>query len=327
MTADKTNLGRLEPVELKSVWNGEATDFTPWLAKEDNLALLGDTIGLELELEAQEKNVGPFRADILCKDTASNDWVLIENQLERTDHTHLGQLMTYAAGLKAVTIVWIANRFTEEHRAALDWLNEITSSQFNFFGLEVELWQIGQSAVAPKFNVACKPNEWTKGGGPTTVGDLTKTQQAQLDFWGELREVMSSRRGVVKSVKPQAGSWLNFGVGKGGFCLSASMHSRDHWVCVSLQCYSSDAKAHFGLLMQEKEAIESEVGSSLEWDKRASKKSSYIGLYQREVNPLDRSRWPEPQQWIAEKLEAFHKAFSPRVKELNADDYEPPDEE
>ena len=327
MSTNELNLGRLEPVDLRKVWTSEAGDFTPWLAKEDNLVLLGDTIGLELELEAQEKNVGPFRADVLCKDTATNDWVLVENQLERTDHTHLGQLMTYAAGLKAVTIVWIADRFTEEHRAALDWLNEITDDRFNFFGLELELWQIGESPVAPKFNVVCKPNEWTKGGGPTTVGDLTETQQAQLDFWGELREVMSSRGGVVKSVKPQAGSWLNFGVGKGGFCLSASMHSRDHWVAVSLQCSSPDAKAHFELLAQDKEAVESEIGSALDWDKKAGKKSSYITLYQRDVDPLKRSLWPGPQQWIAERLEAFHMAFSPRVKQLNAEEYEAPDDE
>ncbi len=135
--------GRLERVELRQVWPHEATAFTPWLAQPENLKLLGDKIGIDLELEAQEANVGPFRADILCKDTLTNQWVLIENQLERTDHTHLGQLLTYAAGLKAVTIVWIANRFTSEHRAALDWLNEITDSGFNFFGLEVELWRIG----------------------------------------------------------------------------------------------------------------------------------------------------------------------------------------
>lgn len=112
------SLGRLEKVELRDVWKTEAQDFTPWLAKEDNLALLGNTIGLDLELEAVEKNVGAFRADILCKDTATNAWVLVENQVERTDHTHLGQLLTYAAGLNTVTIVWIAKRFTDEHRAA-----------------------------------------------------------------------------------------------------------------------------------------------------------------------------------------------------------------
>ena len=142
-----TPLGKLEPADLREAWTSEAGEFTPWLAKEENLALLGDTIGLELELEALEKNVGAFRADILCKDTASNSWVLVENQLERTDHTHLGQLLTCAAGLKAVTIVWIADRFTEEHRAALDWLNEITDDRFNFFGLEIELWRIGGSAL------------------------------------------------------------------------------------------------------------------------------------------------------------------------------------
>ena len=158
---DPALLGRLEKIDdLRDVWKSEATDFTPWLAQ--NLALLGDAIGLDLELEGQELGVGPFRADILCKDTTSSAWVLIENQLERTDHTHLGQLMTYAAGLDAATIVWVAQRFTDEHRAALDWLNRITADGFHFFGLEVELWKIGESAIAPKFNVICKPNDWAK---------------------------------------------------------------------------------------------------------------------------------------------------------------------
>lgn len=146
-------LGRLEKVDLRNFWTTEAGDFTPWLAQEENIALLGEAVGVELEVEAQEKSVGPFRADILCKDTSTDQWVLIENQLERTDHTHLGQLLTYGAGLNAVTIVWIAAKFTEEHRAALDWLNEITDERFNFFGLEVELWRIGDSLAAPKFNI------------------------------------------------------------------------------------------------------------------------------------------------------------------------------
>ena len=139
----QSNLGRLEQIALRSIWVTEAGDFTPWLAQDDNLRLLGDTIGIELELETQEKAVGPFSADILCKDTANDSWVLIENQLERTDHIHLGQLLTCAAGLQAVTIVWIARRLTEEHRAALDWLNEITEEKFRFFGLEIEVWRIG----------------------------------------------------------------------------------------------------------------------------------------------------------------------------------------
>src|SRR5688572_26271017 len=128
-------LGRLEQVDLRHIWISESGEFTPWLALPENLEILSESVGFELELEAQERNVGPFRADILCKDVETGHWVLIENQLERTDHTHLGQLLTYASGLQAVTIVWIAAKFTEQHRATLDWLNEITDERFRFFGL------------------------------------------------------------------------------------------------------------------------------------------------------------------------------------------------
>ena len=156
------SLGRLEQVELREAWSSESRDFTPWLAQEENLKLLGEAIGIELDLESQEKDVGPFRANILCKDTATDEWVLIENQLDRTDHSHLGQLLTYAAGLNAVTIVWIAERFTEEHRATLDWLNERTDEKINLFGLEIELWRIGDSPIAPKFNIISQPNDWSR---------------------------------------------------------------------------------------------------------------------------------------------------------------------
>ena len=177
-------LERLIKVPLREFWSGEASDFTPWLADEENISLLGETIRVELEVEAQERNVGPFRADILCKDTATDDWVLIENQLERTDHTHLGQLLTYAAGLEAVTVVWIAERFTDEHRAALDWLNEITAEGFSFFGLEIELWRIGDSPMAPKFNVVSHPNDWTKTVSRISrAEELTPTDQLYLEYW------------------------------------------------------------------------------------------------------------------------------------------------
>ena len=135
----RVTLGRLEPVELRDIWRSEAAGFTPWLARPENLSVLGETLGIDLELEAQERSVGPFRADILCKDIATDSWVLVENQLERTDHSHLGQLLTYASGLEAVTIVWVAAQITDEHRSTLDWLNRITDARFRFFGLEVEL--------------------------------------------------------------------------------------------------------------------------------------------------------------------------------------------
>lgn len=322
MTGSANKLSRLELVDVHEVWTSEGGDFTPWLAREENLALLGETIGLELELEAQEKNVGPFRADILCRDIATNNWVLIENQLERTDHTHLGQLLTYAAGLKAVTIVWIAHPFTEEHRAALDWLNEITGEQFSFFGLEIELWRIGDSPVAPKFNVVCRPNDWTKPPPP----DLTETKLLQQAYWAGLRDVLVERKSAAKPTKPLPQSWYNFAVGRAQFWMTAAVNTQKHWIQVSVSCGGSDALAHFRLLEKEKAAIEQEVACPLEWEELPGRKEKRIAVRRYNVNPTDRNDWPSQHVWLAEKLGAFYKAFTPRVKELDASEYVSPDD-
>jgi hypothetical protein len=131
-------LGRLEKVELRHAWPDERANFTPWLAQEENLAQLGEAIGLQLEPEAVEKQVGRFAADILAKSMPDERWVLIENQIEPTDHCHLGQLLTYAAGLDARIIIWIAEVFREEHRAAIDFLNTATSEEYAFFAVQLE---------------------------------------------------------------------------------------------------------------------------------------------------------------------------------------------
>jgi hypothetical protein len=157
----KIKLGHLERVDLRQVWMKESEDFTPWLA--DNLQELGQALNIELELEAEEMSVGNFRADIVARDLQTQGWILIENQLERTDHSHLGQALTYAAGLKASTVVWIAYHFTDEHIAALDWLNSITDDGVRFFGVQVELWSI-DDVTAPRFNVVSRPNTWVKKG-------------------------------------------------------------------------------------------------------------------------------------------------------------------
>ena len=135
----KVELGNIEQIDVREIWEKEDADFTPWLAQEENIRRLSLALGIDLVVEAEEKEVGPFRADILCKDEATEEWVLIENQLERTDHKHLGQLLTYATGLDAVSIVWIAKEFSEEHRATLDWLNKITDDNHNFFGVKIEV--------------------------------------------------------------------------------------------------------------------------------------------------------------------------------------------
>ena len=332
MNTEKSKLSRLEKVELRSVWADEASEFTPWLARDANLQLLGDTIGVQLELEAQEKDVGPFRADILCRDVATQHWVLIENQLERTDHIHLGQLITYAAGLKAVTIIWVASRFTEEHRAALDWLNEITDTDVNFFGLEVELWQIGDSDIAPKFNVTSKPNDWTRTvSEAASRGELTEAREKQLKYWTAFRSYVSQRDTQVRTSKPGAQYWMTTGIGRSGFYLTAiaafsNSETGDfssHEVRVELAMHGVHARGHFTLLQHEHDAIESELGYTAAWFTRPGQRTCRIYV-RREVDELrDETQWPELHAWTLAHLEDFRRVFEERVKALPTPEAEP----
>jgi len=314
-------------VELRNIWTSEADDFTPWLAQKENLILLGDAIGVELEFEAQEKNVGPFRADILCKDTATDNWVLIENQLEKTNHVHLGQLMTYASGLKAVTIVWIAKRFTEEHRAALDWLNEITDDRFNFFGLEVELWQIGGSEVAPKFNVVSKPNNWGKGvtAGFSDVKNtaLTDSKLLQRNFWTAFSEYVKEQGSNIKTTKPLPQHWMNIAIGRSGIKLAAIASFWDsvaesfssHELRVELVLFDNNSKTYFDQLDSVKEEIEKEIGGQLTWYNPPEKRMCRIHI-RKSTNLEDKDNWPEQHEWLLSKLQLFYKVFATRVKQL-----------
>ncbi len=298
------NLGRLQPVDLRAIWSNEAGDFTPWLAEEQNLALLGETIGLDLELEGTEQNVGPFRADIVCKDTVTDTWVLIENQLERTDHSHLGQLITYAAGLNAVTIVWIADRFTEEHRAALDWLNEITGQDINFFGLEIELWRIGDSLVAPKFNMASKPNDWTKAVSASRQRVSTAVSETKLlhqEYWAALKEYLESVGVPLQARKPRPQQWYDFAIGRTGFLIRASTGMRDGYILVQMVMADEDAKAYFHLLREDREAIEREITGELDWRELPDKKQSDISMWRYDVDPSRKENWPDYHAWIAER--------------------------
>lgn len=323
----KTHLGNLETVNLRTIFPSEASDFTPWLAMEENLSKLGETLDIELELESQEKNVGPFRADILCKDINSQNWVLIENQIERTDHNHLGQLMTYAAGLKAVTIIWIAAEFTDEHRAALDWLNEITEDEVNFFGVEIELWKIGDSPVAPKFNVVCKPNSWTHTVNQATKsiqrGELTDTKKLQLEYWTLFHQFMKNRQSPVRPQKPLPQHWANFAIGRSYFVLFAVTNTREKRIGIGLAMTGPNGKVHYFLLKNKRDEIEKEFGQSLEWRELPDGTESHIMLNRQDSDLSSRDQWENYRKWMAETLENFTRVFKDRIKNLDADTYMP----
>jgi hypothetical protein len=310
-------LGRLTPVDLRQVWGNEASDFTPWLAQEENLKLLGEKVGIELELEAQEAEVGPFRADLLCKNTADDSWVLIENQLDRTDHLHLGQLLTYAAGLEAVTIIWIAERFTEEHRAALDWLNQITGERFAFIGLEIELWRIGDSPVAPNFNIVSSPNDWARTiqSAAQRSAPLTEAKQTQLSFWTAFKEYMDQKGSPVRCQKPLPQHWMNHSIGRGGINLSSIANTSEAEIRVELVTRDKYSKSYYAQLLKQKEDLEREIGQSAIWHNPTDARMCRIYL-RRPADIFNQAAWPEQHDWLRTTLEIFHKVFAPRVKQL-----------
>ena len=258
--------------------------------------------------------------------------MLIENQLERTDHLHLGQLLTYAAGLQAVTIVWIAAQFTEEHRATLDWLNKVTDEGIRFFGLEVELWRIGNSPAAPRFNVISKPNNWSQlvkeAARKISDEELSETRIKQRDYWAAFSPVLNSMSGpVLGNKKPQAQSWMAYPIGRSEVHLSAVMLSQRNRVRAELYLSGTNAKAYFGLLKSQKEPVEQELGLPLEWDELPDGQDSRICVYLNDASPRNEDDWKRQHTWLAQKLNDLHRVFALRVKELNPDDWQPKQEQ
>jgi len=322
------SLGQLIPVELRTVWKSEPTEFTPWLAEPENLNLLGEILGLQLDIEAVEveRPVGAFSADIVCPVINTNSLVVVENQLEKTDHDHLGKLLTYSAGLHsaglhAVTVVWIAQKIREEHRAALDWLNEATHENFCFFGLEIELWRIGDSLVAPKFNVVAKPNDWSRATAQAARSStkITETKRKHLDFWHGFQEVLESKRGPVRGTsKPQPQNWMNYKIGHKDFRLGASCGMNDQFISIYLYISGDNADKRLAGLEQQKTEIEEELGFSLEWgsQKETASNDRRVSTTESNTDPNDKSDRPRQYEWLAERLNKMHQVFAPRIQKL-----------
>ena len=197
----KYNLDKLKKVDLRDVWPHEALDFTKWLSEEPNLAMLSSAVGIELELIETESSVDSFNVDIYAQEAGTGRKVIIENQLEDTNHDHLGKVITYAAGKGAEVVIWVVARARDEHRQAIEWLNQHTDSDFGFFLVEVELWSIGDSLPAPRFSVVEQPNEWTKA--IKLSEGLSETERVKLSYWTKYREVAQATPEFLKVFNPQ----------------------------------------------------------------------------------------------------------------------------
>jgi len=310
-------LGKLQKVDIKTVWKTEYNHFTPWLAKEENIAILGDELKIDLEVIEMEKSVGPFRADILCKDTGTDKYVIIENQFGKTDHTHLGQIMTYASGLDAFTVIWIAENFTEEHRAALDWLNNITDENIEFFGIEIELFKIGESSPAPMFNMVSKPNTWSKSIKKSSSNiQLTDTKIFQEQYWQAMKDYVETQSVSFRMQKALPQHWTNISIGKSNYKLCAIANSRDKWIAIQLVVYGTDSLENFRKLRENygSDSLEN-LSNEIEWVEKDGGKEHHVNLVFNNHNPLKKALMNEQHKILCEWIDKFHNYFREKVKE------------
>jgi hypothetical protein len=313
-------LARLERVPLRNAWPNEASNFTPWLAEQANLSLLGEKIGIPLQLEAVEKEVGTFYADILAKEPDSNRLVLIENQVTPTDHGHLGQLLTYAAGLEAQTIVWVAQDFREEHRAAIDFLNRATTEDFAFFGVQVELYRIGTSPLAADFIVVAKPNGWSRRTRHAATSEESEANRQWRQYWSALIDAAKGRYPALAERDPYRGNWQTLESIKGGkpsFTLNAVFPWEKN---LRLEVYidTSLAKAAFAALKPDAKKIEAALGKSLTWEELPDRRSCRISLYMPgNEKRRDAHDWAIQHDWLIEWGPKLANAVRPFIAKLD----------
>ena len=315
------NLGNIQQVSLREVWPNEARDFTPWLA--ENIDKLGNALGLDLEVQSAEAPVGSFSLDILARDLGGNRPVIIENQLEPTNHDHLGKLLTYAAGYDAYAIVWLTREFRDEHRQALDWLNQRTGENTEFFGVVVEAWRIDDSRPAPHFNLVVTPNDWQKqsfssvrqGGG---AGNTSERGERYRQFFQSLIDIMREQHQFTNARKGVAQSWYDFGSGFSGISYAAAFtQGRTATVNVSIDRGDGEVNREiFDRLVERKEAIESSLGEPLVWETVENRRACRIPIRRPGSIDDDPDTLESIQQWMVEHLLNFKRVFGPHLAEL-----------
>lgn len=310
------SLGEIVKVDIKNAWKHEQYDFTPWLAQNENITKLSEALGFEIEVEDTEVAVGPYSADILAKIAGTNDYIVIENQFGKTNHDHLGKLITYASFLDASAVVWLAEIFTEEHKKALDWLNDHTTKDLEFYGVILELWKIDDLRPAVRFNVISRPNDIVKkASAAKEAAELTDVKRLQLDFWSKFKIRLIEKKVVSSAQTPRPQYWFDVALGRSGVNLSLIADTSGGRVGIRVYLGNKIADQMLENLLQDKEAIETEIGKKLLWNPSPQNKDKIIGLY-RDVDLDDLDKWPGYIDWLVENVLLFLKAFGPRVKKI-----------
>ena len=307
MSSQTKQLGTLKTVDLRTIWKKEDRDFTPWLlANSDRLA---EALGIDIELHEAEHSVGTFSLDLLGKLPGTDEVIIVENQLEQSDHTHLGQIMTYAGGTDAKIVVWIAPRFREEHRSALDWLNENTVEGVRFFAVEISAVQIGDSVPAPLFNVVVKPNDWGKAiKASAQSGGNSERYLAYRDFWEKYLNYLKEQ--LPNSTKTNADiyrSWIVLSSGTPKIYYATFFNRLGLNSFVETQDPDHE---YFHILLENRASFEAAFGGELIWEEVESRKSCRIGVVLGDASILNEGRHSEYLDWLIDTQTRLRSAFN-----------------
>lgn len=316
-----STFGNLRRVNLRELWKNEALDFTEWLSRKENLDLLAAELKIPLEMVEKEKSIGGFSADLVAKvpnpDSESEELVVIENQLEDSDHDHLGKLITYAAGVEARHVILICKDLRDEHRTAIDWLNEISSGGVNFFVVRIEAWQIDDSRAAPKFNILCEPDYWAKNlkQSVEVPRDLTETKKLQLEFWNSFIDFLKTKKSSLRAHRVYPQHWCDFAIGTSKGYASLVIDTRQNLVSAAFYAPNDTDKEIFHYLSNRKDAVEKEMGTPLVWMELPGKKASRIKV-ERQIDITDKTQWQTAFEFLKEEGEKIQHVFPKYLKEL-----------
>lgn len=302
-------IGKLIPIDLRAIWKNEARNFTKWLY--DNLDILNEQTGLDLTAIETEKNVGPFSADIFAEDRAGR-LVIIENQLERTDHDHLGKAITYLSNLDAKVAVWISSIPRHEHISAVNYLNEIAPEDTHFYMIKVEAFRIGNSDAAPLFTIVAGPNPEIAAGGKFKK-EMAEKDKKRYQFFEQLLELSNKKMSLFNNVSPVGyQNWLGAGAGKAGlawtYVIMISKARTELFLC------SPDGelnKKRFEQLHSKREVIETEYGEPLDWDYKEGRQQHYIRSWSEFGGLEDEENWPQIKEDLVNRMFRLEKALSP----------------
>ena len=311
------DLGTLQRKDPREVWPREDRNFTPWLA--DHLSVLGEALGLDLELVERERSVGDFMADVVAKDLGRDQLVVIENQLEATDHTHLGQLLTYAAGLDAGVIIWVSRKFREEHRQAIDWLNHNTATSVHFFGVVIELLQVDESRPAVNFRLVAFPNDWSRKSRERPAGgEVTGKQALYQEFFQRLLDDLRENHRFTNARVGQPQNWYSFTSGTGGFSYGMSFAAGNRvraelYIDTGVETYNKFA---IDYLRDRRDELEEAFGERLEWEPLEGRRACRIATYCSGSIEDSTEVRERHLRWAVDHLLLFKKVFGPYLPQL-----------